>query len=102
MLEQFMRLKQNLHCSCHVSGNVWLNYRKEPALVLHGNRKTEIRAQRIIGSDTRVCERAPTRNELHANLLVAEKELQTIARVKPIVRPGLRALSPAADPTADQ
>src|SRR5260370_18971398 len=34
-----------------------------------------------------------------ANLLVAEKELKTIARAKPVVRPSLRALSGAADPT---
>src|SRR5258708_12601196 len=33
-----------------------------------------------------------------ANLLVAEKELQTIARAKPVVRPSLRALSGAAHP----
>src|SRR6267378_367580 len=70
--------------------------------MLHGNRKTEIRTQRIIGSHTRVCERATTRNELLANLLVAEIKLQTVARAKPVVRPSLRALSAAPDPATDQ
>src|SRR6266404_351478 len=86
----------------HIAGCVWLNYGKKPTLVLHGNRKTEIRTQRIIGPDTRVCQRATTRKELLANLLVAEVELQPVARAKPIVRPSLRALSAAADPTANQ
>src|SRR5713101_4709418 len=70
--------------------------------MLYGNRKAEIRTQRIIGPDTCVCERATTRNELLANLLVPEIELQTVARAKPVIRPSLRALSAAADPTTDQ
>src|SRR6267142_5537597 len=86
----------------HIAGCVWLNYGKKPTLVLHGNRKTEIRTQRIIGPDTRVCQRATTRKELLANLLVAEVELQTVARAKPVVRPSLRALSAASDPATDQ
>src|SRR6202171_2864076 len=83
-------------------GCVRLNHGEEPTLVLYGNRKTEIRTQRIIGPDTRVCERATTRNELLANLLVAEIELQTVARTKPVICPSLRALLAAADPATDQ
>src|SRR5216683_2787003 len=70
--------------------------------MLHGNRNAEVRTQRIIGPDTHVRERATSRNELLTNLLMAEIELQTIARAKPVVRPSLRALSTATDPTADQ
>ncbi len=79
-------------------GCVRLNYREEPTLVLHGNRKTEIRTQQIIGPDTRVCQRATTRKKLLAHFLVAEVELQTVARAKPVVRPSLRALPAAANP----
>src|SRR5260370_20876861 len=102
MLEQSMRLKQNLQGSRHVSGFVGLYHRKEPAFVFYRNRKTEIRTQRIIRPNTRVRERATPRNELLADLLVAEKELQPVARAKPVVRPSLRALSAAADPATDQ
>ena len=54
-----------------------MNYGEEPALMLHRNRKAKIRTQRIICPDTHVRKRAASRNEFLANLLVAEKELQT-------------------------
>ena len=79
-------------------GYIRLNHREEPPLVLHGNRKTQIRTQGIIGSGTEVSERAATREELLTDLLVAEVELQSIAWAKPVVRPSLRALPSASNP----
>ena len=79
MLEQLMRLKQNLHRCRHVSGNVRLNHRKEPALALHPSGKAEVGTHPIIPTHSEIGQRAASGNELLADFLVPEIELQPIA-----------------------
>src|SRR5882724_753240 len=100
MLEQFMRLKQNLYCGRHISGNIRLNHGKEPALMLHSGGEAEIGAHLVIPAHANIGQRASSGNELLTHLLVPEIELHTIACVEPVIRPRLSALALAANPTA--
>src|SRR5258708_37821236 len=102
MLEQFMRLKQNLNCGCDVSGNVRLNHGKEPALVLHPGGEAEVGTHPIVAAHANIGQRAPSGNEFLANFLVPEIELQSVAGAEPVVGPSLRALTLSANPTAKQ
>src|ERR1700722_13708578 len=97
-LEQFLRLKLNLHRSRHVSLSVWLNHRKEPPFILHRSGKTEIRAHQILALSPRVCQRAPTWDELLARFLVPEIELERAARTEVIRGPCLSSLTLTTDP----
>src|SRR5260370_2334192 len=102
MLEQFVRLKLNLHRCRHISGNAGLNHRKEPALVLYPSRDAEVGTHPIIAAHTKIGQRAATGNEFLTDLLMPEIELQAVARAEPVVRPRLCALPSAADPIAKQ
>src|SRR5437667_11027249 len=70
--------------------------------MLHRDRKAKIRPHGVIASHTEVSESAATGDKLLTHFLVAEIELQTVARAKPIVRPSLGTLTAATDPIAYQ
>ena len=46
-------------------------------------------------------QRASTGNEYLTDLLMAKIDLNAIAGIKPVVRPGLRSLAASANPTPD-
>src|SRR5437899_12432163 len=96
-----MWLKQNLHSGRQVSGNVRLNHRKDPALVLHPGGNAEVGTQPIIATRTDIGQRAATGKKLLADLLVPEIDLNSIARIEPIVGPRLRTLPRSAHPTSE-
>src|SRR5258708_5876888 len=100
-MKQFLRLKQHLHRGRDISLCVLLNYWEEPALVLHRSREADIWTNPIIGTDSCIGQGSPARNKLLADLLMPKIELQTVARSKPIVCPGLGTLPFAADPTTN-
>ena len=85
VLEQFMRLKQNLYCGRHVSRNVRLNHRKEPAFVLHPSGKAKVGTHPIVTAHTEIGQCATSGNESLTYFLVSEIELQSVARAKPEV-----------------
>src|SRR6266566_4495125 len=99
--EQLLRRKRHLHGGRHVSRDVWLNDREQPALVLHPSGNAD-RAQPIIAAHPHIRQRAPAGNELLANLLVTEIQLNPVAWTEPVVAPGLRALALPTDPTSQQ
>src|SRR5260370_2342608 len=101
MLEQFMRLKQNLYCGRHVSGNIRLNHRKQPTLVLHPGRYTDS-PEPVIAAHSHIRQTAPAGQILLADLLVAEIQLHAAARSAPVARPSLLALPCPAQPTSQQ
>src|SRR5258708_20400626 len=79
VLEQFMRLKQNLNCGCDVSGNVRLNHGKKPALVLHPGGDAEVGPHPIVAAHPNIVHLAASANEFLADFLVPEIQLQAVA-----------------------
>ncbi len=80
-----MRLKQNLYCGRHISGNIRLNHGKEPALVLHPCGNAEIGTHPIIAAHANIGERASAGNEFLTHFLVPEIKLQSVAGAEPVV-----------------
>src|ERR1700676_1690202 len=101
MLEQFLRLKQNLYRGRHVSRGVWLDNRKEPPLVLHRGRKAKIGAHPVAAANAKIPQSTSAGNEHLTDFLMQEIELHPISRVEPVVRPCLCSLTASAHPTSD-
>src|SRR5258708_28348810 len=63
VLEQSIRLKQNLNCGCDVSGNVRLNHGKQPVLELLPGGGAEVGTHPLVASHTNIPQRSPSWNE---------------------------------------
>src|SRR5712692_2399997 len=59
-------------------------------------------AHPVVASDARVGERTPAWNGLLAHLQMPKVELNSVARVEPIIGPSLSALPGAAHPVSEQ
>src|SRR5712692_2533282 len=101
-MSPLMRPVRELHGRRNVPLCTSRNHGKEPPLICHRSRKTEIRAYPVIASSAYVRQRAAAGNELLTDLLMPEVELKAVPSVKPVIRPCLRTLPLSANPTADQ
>src|SRR6202043_958538 len=100
--EPFLRFERDLHGGSDVAGLVWLDHREQPALVLYPAGNPNVRSRPIVAAYADIGQTAATRNKLLADLLVPKIDLHAISRIEPVIRPSLRALTFASNPTGEQ
>src|SRR5262245_51084659 len=97
--EDFLGLNLNPNRGGNVALRTRLNHGKQPAFILKGSAQTKNPRRPVIPAHANISQGAAPGNVLLADLLMAEIHLHAIPRAKPVVRPSLRSLSLAANPT---
>jgi len=97
-----VREEGQLHTTCDIRFRCLRQDGKVPRFELNTSRKAEIPTNRALPIYPAMSDSSTTMNELVADFLVSELQLNFVSWSEPIRTPRLRALPLPANPTADQ